>query len=68
VVGLWFLRASFWGVKIFLGFEIYFLGGFWKCKGNDKSKGNRFVASLLPSAERNTPFRRELFVGLKPHA
>jgi hypothetical protein len=39
------LMRTFLTAKTFLGFQIYFLGGLWKCKGNDKSKGNRFVAS-----------------------
>jgi hypothetical protein len=60
------------GVKFFLGFQIYFWVGLWKCKGNDKSKGNNFVASPfgLRSGLRQSgsAFRRELFVGLKPHA
>jgi hypothetical protein len=60
------------GVKFFLGFEIYFWVGLWKCKGNDKSKGINFVASPfgLRSGLRQSgsAFRRELFVGLKPHA
>ena len=69
---MWCLGARFLGVKFFLGFEIYFWVGLWKSKGNDESKGNNFVASPfgLRSGLRQSgsAFRRELFVGLKPHA
>jgi hypothetical protein len=49
VVDSWWDRGfwvhGFLGVKIFLGFGIYFLGGWSKSEGNDKSEGNNFVAS-----------------------
>jgi hypothetical protein len=72
VVGSWFLGAWFLGVKIFLGFGIYFLGGWSKAKATTKAKA--IILSLRPSGfapafgRAEHAFWRELFVGLKPHA
>jgi hypothetical protein len=38
VVESWFLRAPFGGVKIFLGFEIYFWATSGKAKPTTKAK------------------------------
>jgi hypothetical protein len=68
MVKMWFLCACFWGVKIFLGFEIYF----WV--GTARQKAKAINLSLRPSGftpafgRAGHAFRRELFVRLKPHA
>jgi hypothetical protein len=49
VVDSWWNRGfwvhDFLGVKIFLGFGIYFFGWMVESKSNDKSEGNNLVAS-----------------------
>jgi len=56
-------------LKIRHFFEIYFPGGFWKSKGNNKSKDNNFVASpfglRFGLRQSGSAFRRDFVVVLE---
>jgi hypothetical protein len=58
VVESWFLRAPFWGVKIFLGFEIYFWVGCGEAKATTK-QGDHVVPAPQASFQRLHPDEQE---------